>query len=66
MPKKTNDGSVHFPFKKMFYTVLCISILKDYLLSDCHICNAFFRQFVSALSKKKRLTVFVDQSERRV
>ena len=39
------------------YTVFCLSILKDFLLSDCHICKAFFNQSVSALLKWKRMMV---------
>ena len=45
----SHDGSVHVPFNE-FYTVFCLSILKDFLLlSSCHMCKAFFRQSVLAL-----------------
>ena len=43
-----------------FYTVFCLSVLKDSLLLDCHMCEAFFRQSDSALSKKKRIIVLFD------
>ena len=33
------------------YMVFCLSILKDSLLSNCHLCKAFFSRSVSALLK---------------
>ena len=52
--------------QRNFHTVFHLSILKDFLLPDCHMCKAFFRQSAVALSKLKRMIVPVDQNRIRV